>query len=100
MPGLAGKRWPVNAPFKLGSRPIAGHTGVSHALHSIWKALAPQPESLTRTGVRPYALAVVATLASIAITRLTWPLFSGTPFVPLFGAVVVTTQWGNGPAGL
>jgi two-component system cell cycle sensor histidine kinase/response regulator CckA len=43
---------------------------------------------------------VAATIAGIAVTRLTWPVFAGTPFVPLFGAVVVTTQWGSGPAGL
>jgi two-component system, cell cycle sensor histidine kinase and response regulator CckA len=48
----------------------------------------------------PYGLAVVATLASVVVTRLTWPLFAGTPFVPLFSAVVVTTHWGTGAAGL
>jgi two-component system, cell cycle sensor histidine kinase and response regulator CckA len=54
----------------------------------------------TARGFRPYALAVVATVVSVAVTRFTWPLFAGTPFIPLFGAVVATTQWGTGPAGL
>ena len=31
---------------------------------------------------------------------MTWPFFSGTPFVPLFGAIMITTHWGSGPAGL
>jgi PAS domain S-box-containing protein len=42
----------------------------------------------------------VATLASVAVTRFTWPFFAETPFVPLFGAVIVTTHWGSGRAGL
>ncbi|MGH9410336.1 MAG: ATP-binding protein [Vicinamibacterales bacterium] len=35
-----------------------------------------------------------------AVTRLTWPFFGATPFVPLFGAVMVATHWGGGPPGL
>jgi len=63
-------------------------------------ALAPQSGPLTGTGVWAYGLAIVATLTSVAVTRFTWPLFAGTPFVPLFGAVIVATHWGNGWAGL
>jgi two-component system cell cycle sensor histidine kinase/response regulator CckA len=69
-------------------------------LRSLWSVLAPQPTPLIGTGVGAYGLAVAATVASVAVTRFTWPLFAGTPFVPLFGAVVVTTQWGTGRAGL
>jgi two-component system cell cycle sensor histidine kinase/response regulator CckA len=39
-------------------------------------------------------------MASVAVTRFTWPLFAGTPFAPLFAAVAVTTHWGTGSAGL
>src|SRR5205085_5817516 len=76
------------------------HTGASHALHTPRKALAPQPTPLARIGIRASALAVVAAGASIAVTRFTWPLFAGTPFIPLFAAVIVTTQWGTPAAGL
>jgi PAS domain S-box-containing protein len=71
-----------------------------HTLRNPWKAFAPQLAPVTGTGVRAYGLAVAATLVSVAVTRFTWPLFAGTPFVPLFGAVVVATHWGTGPAGL
>jgi len=40
------------------------------------------------------------TLAGVAITRATWPVFSIAPFAPVFGAVAVATHWGNGRAGL
>jgi two-component system cell cycle sensor histidine kinase/response regulator CckA len=36
----------------------------------------------------------------MAVTRLTWPVFAGAPFAPLFAAVAATTHWGGGPAGL
>jgi signal transduction histidine kinase len=49
---------------------------------------------------RPYAIAVVTTLAAVAATRITWPFFSGAPFAPLFAAVAATTHWGSGSAGL
>ena len=49
---------------------------------------------------KPYALAVLVTLAGVAITRATWPVFSIAPFAPVFGAVAVATHWGNGRAGL
>ena len=52
------------------------------------------------TRVRPYVLAVGATAAAVALTRLTWPFFSPTPYAPLFAAVAVTTHWGSGRAGL
>ena len=50
--------------------------------------------------IRPYAIAVLTTLAAAALTRLTWPFFSGAPFAPLFAAVAATTHWGSGAAGL
>jgi signal transduction histidine kinase len=49
---------------------------------------------------RPYVLAVLTTAVTIAVTRLTWPFFSGAPFAPLFAAVAATTHWGSGSAGL
>src|SRR4051812_47046308 len=52
------------------------------------------------TRLRPYVLAVGATAAAIALTRLTWPFFSPTPYAPLFAAIAVTTHWGSGRAGL
>ena len=73
---------------------------VSHALFNLWRALAPQSTPLTGTGVRAYGLAVAAIAVSIGVTRLTWPLFAGTPYAPLFAAVALTTHWGTGSAGL
>jgi two-component system cell cycle sensor histidine kinase/response regulator CckA len=52
------------------------------------------------TPVRAYALALVATMAAVALTRFTWPLFAATPFAAMFAAVAITTHWGSGPAGL
>jgi two-component system cell cycle sensor histidine kinase/response regulator CckA len=49
---------------------------------------------------KPYALAVLVTLAGVAITRATWPVFSIAPFAPVFAAVAVATHWGNGRAAL
>jgi signal transduction histidine kinase len=48
---------------------------------------------------KPYGLALLVTLTGLAITRLTWPLFSIAPFAPVFAAVAVATHWGNGRAG-
>jgi two-component system cell cycle sensor histidine kinase/response regulator CckA len=63
-------------------------------------ALALELTPLTDTRVRAYGLAVATTAASVATTRFTWPLMAGTPFVALFGGVVVTTHFGTGSAGL
>ena len=49
---------------------------------------------------KPYGLAVLVTLAGVAITRVTWPVFSIAPFAPVFAAVAVATHWGSGRAGL
>jgi len=49
---------------------------------------------------KPYGLAVLATLTGVAITRVTWPVFSIAPFAPVFAAVAVATHWGSGLAGL
>jgi two-component system cell cycle sensor histidine kinase/response regulator CckA len=53
-----------------------------------------------RHGVRPYALACIATAAGVALTRFTWPIFSSTPYAPVFAAVAIATHWGSGRAGL
>ena len=76
------------------------HNGARHALHTSQQALEPQSTSPLRTDIRAYGLALVTTMAGVAVTRFTWPLFSGTPFVPLFAAVAVTTHWGTSRAGL
>src|SRR5580700_3420189 len=55
---------------------------------------------LTRAEGRAYALAVLTTTMAVSVTRFTWPFFAGTPFVPLFGAVYITSQWGTPTAGL
>jgi two-component system, cell cycle sensor histidine kinase and response regulator CckA len=48
----------------------------------------------------PYVLAIVTTAIAIAVTRLSWPFFAATPFIPLYSAVLVTTHFGSGPAGI
>jgi signal transduction histidine kinase len=48
----------------------------------------------------PYVLAIVVSVAAVVITRSTWPFFAAAPFVLTFGAVAVSTHWGNGRAGL
>ena len=53
-----------------------------------------------RTPWKPYAVAVLATVTSVALTRITWPFFSVAPFAPVFAAVAVATHWGSGRAGL
>jgi two-component system, cell cycle sensor histidine kinase and response regulator CckA len=63
------------------------------------EAFAPQSSS-TGGPVRAYGLAVVATAASIALTRFTWPFFAGAPFAPLFAAVAAASHFGGEPAGL
>ena len=69
-------------------------------MHKPWKALEPPPPPSLRTEIRAGLLALVAAAAGVAVTRSTWPLFAGTPFVPLFAAVVITTHWGTARAGL
>ena len=54
-------------------------------MRSLWKA---------------YGLTVLVTVTSVAVTRVTWPLFSIAPFAPVFAAVAVATHWGSGRAGL
>lgn len=56
--------------------------------------------SHVRTLSKAYGLAVLVTLASVALTRVTWPFFSAAPFAPVFAAVAVSTHWGSGSAGL
>jgi signal transduction histidine kinase len=51
-------------------------------------------------GARPYIIATVATAAAVALTRFTWPVFSPTPYAPVFAAVAIATHWGHGRAGL
>lgn len=50
--------------------------------------------------MNPYFLAVLTTAAGIALTWLTWPFFSPTPFAPVFAAVAISTHWGHWRAGL
>ncbi len=38
--------------------------------------------------------------AGILLMRVAWPVFAGTPLLPLFGAIVAATQWGNRRAGI
>ena len=49
---------------------------------------------------KQYGLAVLVTLAGVAVTRLSWPLFAVAPFAPVFAAVAIATHWGSGRAGL
>jgi signal transduction histidine kinase/ActR/RegA family two-component response regulator len=53
-----------------------------------------------RTPWKPYGLAVLVTLAGVALTRATWPLFRSAPYAPVFAAVAIATHWGSGQAGL
>ena len=55
---------------------------------------------MRHSSLRSYGLALLTTASAFALTRFTWPLFAGTPFVPFFGAVAITTQWGSARAGL
>src|SRR5688572_13941267 len=57
-------------------------------------------ERRRRHHLTAYGLAVLTTLAAVAVTRGSWPFFSGAPFAPLFAAVAATTHWGSGSAGL
>lgn len=38
--------------------------------------------------------------AGVALTWLTWPFFSPTPFAPVFAAVAISTHWGHWRAGM
>jgi len=49
---------------------------------------------------KPYALALLTVGLAIAVTRLSWPFFAATPFIPLYAAALVATHFGSGPAGL
>jgi PAS domain S-box-containing protein len=49
--------------------------------------------------VGPYVLALVSAAIAIAFTRVSWPFFAATPFLPLLAAVLITTHVGSGPAG-
>ena len=49
---------------------------------------------------KPYALALLTVGVAIAVTRLSWPFFAATPFIPLYAAVLLTTHFGSGPAGV
>lgn len=64
------------------------------------RAFGPTSSPSTGPGFRPYGIAVLTTVAAAALTRYSWPFFSGAPFAPLFAAVAATTHWGSGAAGL
>jgi signal transduction histidine kinase len=53
-----------------------------------------------RSSVRAFGLAVLVTSAGVALTRLTWPFFSGAPFAPVFAAVAISAHWGSRGAGI
>jgi len=55
---------------------------------------------LTRAEVRPFTIAVVAFCVTAAATRLSWPLLAHTPFILLFGAMLVASNWGSEAAGV
>jgi signal transduction histidine kinase len=50
--------------------------------------------------LNPYLLAVLTAAAGVALTRITWPFFSPTPFAPVFAAVAISTHWGHWRAGV
>ena len=47
-----------------------------------------------------YAIALGAVIVALAVTRLTWPLFSRTPFALLLAANFVAARYGNETAAL
>ena len=47
-----------------------------------------------------YFLAVLTAAAGVALTWVTWPFFSPTPFAPVFAAVAISTHWGHWRAGM
>jgi signal transduction histidine kinase/CheY-like chemotaxis protein len=49
---------------------------------------------------KAYGLALVASAAGVAVTRVTWPFFSIAPFAPVFGAVALVSHLGGEGAGL
>jgi signal transduction histidine kinase len=55
---------------------------------------------LTGPAARGYVLGIGSTIAALAVTRFTWPLFAPTPFAPVFAAIAATSHWGSGTAGL
>ena len=55
---------------------------------------------ISRDSVKAYGIAILATSATVALTRLTWPMFRGAPFAPVFGAVAISAHWGGSRAGL
>lgn len=61
---------------------------------------APRAEQRRNPDLTAYGLAVITTAAAVALTRVSWPVFAGAPFAPLFAAVAATTHWGSGSAGL
>ena len=50
--------------------------------------------------MNPYFLAILTAAAGVALTRVTWPFFSPTPFAPVFAAVAISTHWGHWRAGV
>ncbi len=56
--------------------------------------------SATIADARAYGLALLSCAVALVSMRLTWPLMAHTPFMLLFGAVVVAANWGSEGAGL
>ena len=68
-----------------------------------WTGASPgvqKMRALTAADVRAYLLALLSFAAALAATRLSWPLLAHTPFILLFAAVFVTSNWGSEGAGL
>jgi PAS domain S-box-containing protein len=71
-----------------------------------WTAGTPANDAVARRDrqfalreLRGYALAFGALAAAFLVTRVTWPLFSGTPLILLFGATFAAARWaGETPA--
>jgi PAS domain S-box-containing protein len=60
----------------------------------------PRTQTSWPREIAGYAIAVVPVLAAIVLTRLTWPLFSRTPFALLLAANFVAARYGNETASL
>jgi signal transduction histidine kinase/ActR/RegA family two-component response regulator len=55
---------------------------------------------MNRANLRACALSIGSTIAAVLVTRYTWPLFAPAPFAPIYGAIALTSHFGNEPAGM
>jgi len=54
----------------------------------------------SRDDARSYLIAIGAVVAALIITRTTWPFFSQTPFLLLFGATFAAARWSGETASV